>query len=119
MNLSRRKWLLRLGLYGTPAAGFGYGSLVEKNVHSTSRVDIPVTGNHRSLHGLKIALISDFHHDDFGNNALIRRVVKTINEEAVDLVLLAGDYISDQVDAMEPLCEALSGLRPRLGSFGV
>ncbi|MEM1441689.1 MAG: metallophosphoesterase [Verrucomicrobiota bacterium] len=119
MNLSRRKWLLRLGFYGTPAACFGYGSLVEKNIHSISRVDIPVTGDRRDLHGLKIALLSDFHHDDFGNDSLIRRAAKSINEESVDIVMLTGDYISNEVDAMEPLCEALADLRPRLGSFAV
>lgn len=94
-KISRRDWFLRLGFYGTPFAGFGYGSLIEKNLLRVSRVEIPVRGTRSGLHGLKIALMADFHHDDFGNDALIRRAVETINAEPVDLVLLAGDYISE------------------------
>ena len=63
--------------------------------------------------------MSDFHHDDFGNDFLIQRAVRAINKESVDLVILTGDYISDRVEALEPLSESLADLRPRLGSFGV
>jgi len=119
MNISRRNLLLRLALYGTPVAGFGYGSLIEKNLLSVSRFAVPVSGDRAGLHGLKVGLMSDFHHDDFGNESLIRRAVKTLNKEGVDIVILAGDYISDQIEAMESLCSVLSELRPRLGSFGV
>jgi hypothetical protein len=119
MNISRRDWLLRLAFYGTPVAGFSYGSLIEKNYLTVNRTDIPVSGNRSGLHGLKVALMADFHHDDYGNEDLIRRAVNEINKEDVDIVMLAGDYISDKTEAMESLCSVLSELRPRLGSFGV
>ncbi|MDF1825436.1 MAG: metallophosphoesterase [Verrucomicrobiales bacterium] len=119
MKTSRRNFLVRLALYGSPLAGFSYGSLIEKNFLTVNRTDIPVSGGRSGLHGLKVALMADFHHDDYGNDGLIRRAVEAINAENVDVVMLAGDYISDQTAAMESLCGALSGLRPRLGSFGV
>lgn len=119
MKTSRRDWLLRLAFYGTPVAGFSYGSLIEKNFLTVNRTDIPVSGDHSGLRGIKVALMADFHHDDYGNEALIRRAVQTINKEGVDVVMLAGDYISDKTEAMESLCSVLSELRPRLGSFGV
>ncbi len=118
MKVSRRNWL-RTALYGTPLSGFSYGGLVEKNVLSVNRVDMPVALERSGLHGLKVGLMSDFHHDDFGNETLIRRAVSVLNKENVDVVLLAGDYISDQTVAMESLCGVLSELRPKLGSFGV
>src|SRR5690606_33385510 len=61
----------------------------------------------------------DFHHDDYGDSGLIRRAVGAINDEGVDLVILAGDYISSDATGIAPLCEELRHLRPRLATLGV
>jgi len=119
MKLSRRNWLARSLFYGTPFAGFGYGSVVEKRWLDVTRTTVPLHPRHAALAGLKIAVMGDFHHDDFGDNRLIRRAVEAINEEGVDLVFLVGDYISEDPDAIVPLCEELRELRPRLGTIGV
>lgn len=119
MNLSRRNWLGRLAFYGTPVTAFGYGSLVEKRWAYVTRTEIPLSPDHSHLDGLRIAVMGDFHHDDFGDDDLIRRAVDRIHAEKVDVVLLVGDYISSEVSAMEPLCAQLSRLRARLGVFGV
>ncbi len=118
MILTRRTWLARSAVCGLPFAGFGYGSLVEKNRLSVTRTDIPLDPKHAALDGLKLALMSDFHHDDYGSQALVRRAVESVNAEGVDLVFLAGDYISDDASAIVPLCEELKGLHSRLGTFG-
>jgi predicted MPP superfamily phosphohydrolase len=119
MKLSRRKWLGRSLFYGSGFAGFGYGSLVEKRWLDVARHHIPLTESHAALEGLKIAVMGDFHHDDFGDEELIGRAVKVINDEQVDLVYLVGDYISRDAAAIVPLCEVLRDLRPTLGTFGV
>ena len=119
MNLSRRKWLFRSTFYGIPTAAFGYGVGIEKQWLEVTRLDVPLSPGHAALGGLKIAVMGDFHHDDFGDPGLIRRAVATINDEGVDLVFLVGDYITDDPAAIEPLCEELQNLRPRLGTFGV
>ena len=36
--------------------------------------------------------MGDFHHDDFGNDAMIGQAVEAINSEAVDLVVLVGEF---------------------------
>ncbi len=92
---------------------------MEKAWLSVTRLDVPLDPAHAALDGLKLAVMSDFHHDDFGSQALVRRAVRTVNSEGVDLVFLAGDYISDDASAIVPLCEELKELRPRLGTFGV
>lgn len=119
MKLTRRKWLARSLLYGGPVCGFAYGAVIEKRRLSVTRQRIPLTARHAALDGLKIAVMGDFHHDDFGDDSLIRRAVNTINEEKVDLVCLVGDYITSDPAAMEPLCEELQHLRSKLGTFGV
>ncbi len=118
MNLSRRNWLLRSVFYGSPVLGFAYGSGVEKQWLDVTRTEVPLHPRHAALAGLKLAVIGDFHHDDFGDDRLIRRAVETVNAEGVDLVFLVGDYISDDPAGIEPLCEELKNLRPRLGTFG-
>lgn len=118
MKLSRRKWLFRSILLAPPTA-FGYGSTIEKNWIDVNRVDIPLAPHHRHLHGLRIALMSDFHHDEFGDDEFIRRAVHHINDERVDVVMLAGDYISNHVPAMEPLCAELARLRAGKGVFSI
>ncbi len=119
MTLSRRAWLARSAVYGIPLAGFGYGSLVERTRLSVTWTEVPLDPGHAALGGLKLALMSDFHHDDFGSRSLIRRAVEATNAEGVDLVFLLGDYITDDASAIVPLCGELEALRPRIGTFGV
>lgn len=119
MNFSRRKWLFRSVFYGSPAFGFAYGSGVEKRWLDVTRVEVPLHPRHSALAGMKLAVIGDFHHDDFGDDRLIARAVETVNSEGVDLVFLVGDYISENPAGIEPLCRQLENLQPRLGTFGV
>ncbi|MDF1858586.1 MAG: metallophosphoesterase [Verrucomicrobiales bacterium] len=119
MNFTRRRFLSRSLFYGTPAVAFGYGSLIEKRLIDVTRTDIPLSGAHSHLDGMKIAVMGDFHHDDFGDNHLIRRAVKAINDEQVDLVMLVGDFVSSDPRALEPLCAELQHLRPNIRSFAV
>lgn len=119
MRPTRRKWLARTLFCGGGAGAFGYGSLVEKRRLSVTRQGIPLAASHAALDGLKIAVMGDFHHDDFGDDELIRRAVEVINHERVDLVYLIGDYISSDVSAIAPLAEVLRDLRSTLGTFAV
>lgn len=119
MTLSRRKFLARLAFYGTPVAGFSYGSLIEKNYLDVNEVKLPLPTRHSHLAGTKVAVMADFHHDDFGSNRLIGRAVERINAEKIDAVILAGDFISHDTGAMEPLCNELSALQTKYGVFAV
>lgn len=119
MKISRRKWLSRAVFYGGGFGGFGYGSIIEKRRLDITRRAIPLPERHAALDGLKIAVMGDFHHDDFGDNSLVRRAVKAINGENVDFVYLVGDYISEDAAAIVPLCGELSDLRSSFGTFGV
>lgn len=119
MSFSRRALLSRLALYGIPTATAGYACGWEKNHLSVSRVTIPLQEKDRDLDGITIALMADFHHDDYGSDALVAHAVRTINEAAVDLVILAGDYISRDLAPMPDLCRVLSAAKSRLGTYAV
>jgi len=119
MRVSRRYLLSRLFFYGTPVAGLGYASGIEKRFLRLTEVEVPVGARHAALDGLKVGLMSDFHHDDFGDARLIRRAVDAMNRRGADLVVLAGDYISRDPAAIGPLCAELARLRPRLGTYAV
>lgn len=122
MKWTRRDWLARglcfAGVAGGPGS-FGYASIIEKRWLDVTRTVIPLSERHAALDGLKIAVMADFHHDDFGDANLIRRAVETINNEKVDIVYLLGDYISEDVTAIVPLGEELRKLRSKFGTFGV
>lgn len=119
MKISRRKWLSHSFFYGPITAGLAYGSGFEKRNLDLTRVTIPLAPPNRALAGLRVAVMADFHHDDFGEQGLIRRAVEAINAEGVDLVFLVGDYISDDAAAIVPLCEELRNLRASRGSYAV
>lgn len=71
-----------------------------------------------ALEGVKIVFASDLH----GNGAVsfwrIRRLVKKINAEKPDIVLLGGDFADNEKDAAE-VFSILSNLRARNGIFAV
>lgn len=119
MPVSRRYLLSRLFFYGTPVAGFGYASGVEKRFLRLTEAEVPVASRHAALDGLKVGLVSDFHHDDFGDARLVRRAVDSLNHRGADLVILGGDYVSRDPSGLPLLCQELSRLRPRLGTYAV
>lgn len=46
-----------------------------------------------SFEELKIVFVADFHHGPTTGLPFIRHVVKKINEQEPDIVLLGGDYV--------------------------
>jgi predicted MPP superfamily phosphohydrolase len=72
-------------------------------------VTVRLRGLHPSLHGLKIAQLSDLHFND-GNSfetgvtdATLRAAIKAVNAAEVDLVALTGDFVDHWPQAAHPL----------------
>jgi predicted MPP superfamily phosphohydrolase len=79
----------------------------------------------KAVAGLKIAVVADLHvgapHID---TAKLRQVVSTINAQNPDLILIAGDFVIQDVlggQFVEPevMANELKSLRARLGVFAV
>jgi predicted MPP superfamily phosphohydrolase len=92
-KLSRRKFLMRLGIYGGGLAALGSGFLAPH----VFRVKRRKLGDR----GKRLAHLTDLHYK--GGRSYLERVVARINHEKPDAVLCTGDFIEKR----EYLAEAL------------
>lgn len=80
---------------------------------------IEVAGLPPSLGGLCLAQLSDFHAGAFMGPGSLARVVECVNEQAPDVVLLTGDFITHDGGQIDGLISDLGRLKARLGIFAV
>lgn len=119
--------LLRLALIGlilgVLLVGWGYWSATSDPVVREARVAVPSwPAGERPL---RVALLSDIHvaGPDMPPERLAR-IVEQVNALQPDLVLIAGDFISEKAVATQgysfgQVAAPLAGLRSRLGTFAV
>ncbi len=72
-----------------------------------------------ALEGLRIALLSDFHLYPYTQLPLIEQTVSWTNFMQPDIVVLAGDYVLSEVEAIQELAPALGKLNARYGVFAI
>ncbi len=128
MPLSKRK---KVSLVVTGALLFSclllalWTFVIEPDRLTLNEVSINLTPWPPAFERLKVVLISDLHvgspHIDIDK---LQQVVSTINRQNADLVLLAGDFVIQDVtggDFVEPevIAEKLKDLRARHGVFAV
>lgn len=95
----------------------GYSTLFERRFLQVEKYDIPLQPRFSHLDGFKIAVLSDFHFDDFGDASLVHNAVRRTNELAPDVILLPGDFTTHDWTHVEPLAEVLADFRARHGVF--
>ncbi len=114
-SLGRRRFIQ--GCFGSAAGLFGYGSLIERRSPRVERVICPLPERHAGLDGLVIAVMSDFHHDDFHDDTLIGGAIEKMNALGPDLVLFPGDFITRDPSGMEALAGHFEKIESRLGAY--
>ena len=115
--VNRRKLIRAAFLAG--AGAFAYGALIERRYPFIERVTCPVPDRHEALDGLTIAVMSDFHHDEFHDDSLMGRAIRATNALNPDVIMLTGDFITRALIGLEALADHFSGLRAKLGVFAV
>ena len=128
--LTRRKFLIAAGATAIGAAAFAEECFIrEPNQPRLVQIEMPMPRLPEAFDGFRIALLSDFHYDEFFSIHPIRRAIEMVNEVVPDLVVLTGDFVtvSALVDyvhdekksalAAEPCARLLGGLKSRLGSL--
>ncbi|ACB52168.1 hypothetical protein cce_2820 [Crocosphaera subtropica ATCC 51142] len=84
------------------------------------RLTIPIKGLSSSLEGTKIVQLSDLHDDGLClSSELLTQAITVSNEEHPDLVVLTGDYITDEPNTIYSLAPKLKLLQSRVGIYAV
>ncbi len=104
----------------------GYSYFIEPNRLVVNEKEIVIPSLDPAFVGLRIAAISDIHGGSNGaSRENIERMVSTVIEQNVDLVVLLGDYVSNHGDPVnapmqiEEVAELLKPLHARYGVFAV
>ena len=66
----------------------------------------------------KIAFISDLHYPSLFTHKRLGKLVRRLQKESPELLLLGGDYVTDK-DSIDALFESLSTVEPYLGTYAV
>ncbi|HEY9847157.1 MAG TPA: hypothetical protein V6D03_13295, partial [Candidatus Caenarcaniphilales bacterium] len=78
---------------------------------SVERLTIPIEGLPQSLQGLKLVQLSDFHFDGLRlSEQLLHQAIDASNEAEPDLVLLTGDYVTNDPAPIHELVSHLKGI---------
>lgn len=122
VDLQRRqivKGTLALAV-GAATGGIVYGYAWERHALTLVHEDVPISGLHPALEGLRIGLLTDLHLSQLVPARDVERAVSLINAQRPDVILLGGDYVSfADRRFMEPVGELLSRLTAPLGVFGI
>ncbi len=70
-----------------------------------------------ALNGFKITFISDIQADRYTDHKRLEKFIDLVNETKPDLVLIAGDIITNTPDYIETSAEHLSKLHPPYGVY--
>jgi predicted MPP superfamily phosphohydrolase len=117
---SRRRMLERtaVSLSATPFVAAAYGLLYGRLDVEVTRLRIGLARLPNAFEGFHIAQLSDFHIGPFMTADEIRRCVTIANGLKADLVVLTGDFVSDDRAAVGEVVLALQALQAPFGVFG-
>lgn len=87
---------------------------------SLEQVTVAIANLPRSLDGLRVVQMSDFHYDGLRlSDQLLLEAIDTANQLRPDAVFLTGDYVTDDPTPIDALARYLSRLNSRYGTFAV
>lgn len=106
-------------LAGGTAAAFANAFWIEPRMLWVSRQDIACRNLPSGLDGLRVGVLADFHFRPDQDEALVEKVVARVNAEDLDLLTLAGDYVTRSGAVLAPLLRMLERVQTRHGVFAV
>ena len=87
---------------------------------SVEKITIKIEGLPASTMGTRIVQLSDLHYDGLRlSEDMLEQAIITSNEAEPDLVVLTGDYITDDPAPIYKLVKRLKNLQSRLGVYAV
>ncbi|WP_209585081.1 metallophosphoesterase [Methanobacterium aggregans] len=94
-------------------------SLIEPYMIETKEVVIQSDQVPQNFDGKKIVFVTDIHCSQFFSEERVQSLVDQVNALDPDMVLLGGDYVTDDASYLEPCFSQLSKLNAPLGVYGV
>lgn len=109
------------------AALFVWGFLIEPDRLVVRHYDLKLKNWERALDNFKIVAVSDIHGgSNFIDEEKIRRITELVNEQQPDLIVLLGDFVSEEIFDSRKLkmpvatiAGALQNLKATQGVFAV
>ena len=121
-TISRRQFLKVGGVVVGGSVAIATGSLYANDQTEqlvVERVQIPIKNLKPALEGLRIVQLGDLHLYPFTDIGQVRRAIETANTLAPDLIVLMGDYVTRQAEAVFELVPLLSTLNAKYGVFTI
>ena len=122
-RISRRDFLkfatVEVALGGATVAAVGYPTRIESHWLQVEKVEVPIAGLPPQLDGLRIVQLSDLHLSAVAPLKYIQRAVTRAQNLAGDLVVVTGDYITDDADQAVACASALASLHAPLGVYAI
>ncbi|WP_392530671.1 metallophosphoesterase [Nostoc sp. C117] len=87
---------------------------------STEKLTVKIGGLPAPLQGKKLVQLSDFHYDGLRlSEDMLEKAIATSNKAEPDLVLLTGDYVTDDPKPIHELILRLKHLESRSGIYAI
>ena len=98
-----------------------YGAINARIIHTT-KYEITVNKKVKNIKNLKIALVADLHMGYNIGTHHIKKMVKKINEQNPDIVVIAGDIFDNEYESLdnpEQIIKTLRQLKSTYGTYAV
>ncbi|MDZ7965236.1 MAG: metallophosphoesterase [Nostoc sp. DedSLP03] len=87
---------------------------------SIEKLTVNIAGLPASLQGKKLVQLSDFHYDGLRlSEDMLEKAIALTNEAEPDLILLTGDYVTDDPTPIHQLVLRLKHLQSRSGIYAI
>jgi predicted MPP superfamily phosphohydrolase len=87
---------------------------------SVDKITVKIAGLSPNLQGLKLVQLSDFHYDGLRlSEEMLEEAIAATNEAEPDLIVLTGDYVTDDPTPIHQLALRLKYLQSRNGIYAV
>jgi uncharacterized protein len=73
----------------------------------------------KEFDGTKVTFISDLYFGNYFNQVRLRETVRTINSQSPDIILLGGNYVTDDANLVDYCFDELRNLDASMGVYAV
>ncbi len=116
----RREFLQKgiIALSGVAFVGSVYGTF-RRNDYDIVNVTFPIPNLPNEFNNFTMTLVADIHSSVFMSKERMTEYAEVINAQHSDMILMPGDFVTQQLDEIYPFAEAFSSLKAPSGVYGV